>query len=63
MPRRHYFPVQNVTVITVLAPHGEYGAYVEDDYDGQPITAWGTTRLEAIADLYNQRKDLHDIDD
>ena len=47
--RRHYFPTNDVTVITGLLPTGEYGAYREQD-DGL-VRGHGHSRFAAIADL------------
>lgn len=48
--RTHYFPANDVTVITGLCPNGEYGAYREDQ-DEEHVRGYGHTRLAAIADL------------
>ena len=47
--RSHYFPVNDVTVVTGLCPNGEYGAYREQD-DGR-VRGYGHSRYAAIADL------------
>ena len=44
-----YFPANDCTVITWLLPTGEYGASRDQDYG--LIRGYGTTRMEAIADL------------
>ena len=49
----HYFRDDNdnrTVVITTWLPTGEYGAYRDDEDDGC-IRGFGTSRLEAIADL------------
>jgi hypothetical protein len=48
--RKHYFPENDITVITGLLPTGEFGAY-RDELDDGLIRGHGHTRLAAIADL------------
>lgn len=48
--RRHYFPENDITVITGLCPNGEFGATREDEDEGL-IRGYGHSRLAAIADL------------
>ena len=51
--QKHYFRDDNdnrTVVITTWLPTGEYGAYRDDEDDGC-IRGFGTSRLEAIADL------------
>jgi L-asparaginase/Glu-tRNA(Gln) amidotransferase subunit D len=48
--RKHFFPENDVVVITGLCPNGEYGATREDEDEGL-IRGYGHSRLAAIADL------------
>lgn len=48
--RKHYFPENDVVVITGLCPNGEFGATREDEDEGL-IRGYGHSRLAAIADL------------
>lgn len=49
--QKHYFPVNDCTVITGWIPQiAEFGATREDEDEGL-IRGYGATRLEAIADL------------
>ena len=48
--RKHYFPENDVVVITGLCPNGEYGATREDEDEGR-VRGYGHSRLAAIADL------------
>ncbi len=47
--RNHYFPANDITVVTGLCPNGQFGAYREQD-DGR-VRGYGHSRLAAIADL------------
>lgn len=48
--RTHYFPANDITVVTGLCPNGEFGAY-RDEIDEGLIRGYGHTRLAAIADM------------
>ena len=48
--RKHYFPENDITVITGLLPNGEYGAYREDEDEGH-VRGYGHSHWSAIADL------------
>jgi hypothetical protein len=59
----YYFPSNRITVRVDKQPHGEFTAMPADNHDlGSPI-GWGSTHMEAIADLADQLRERGELED
>jgi hypothetical protein len=64
MTTLHRFRANNITIKTERQPTGEYTAIDRDNYDGPgSAMGWGSTELEAIADLAEQLRERGELED
>jgi hypothetical protein len=54
----HYFPVNDVTVVTERVRYDGFIAFIPDEHDDVATFGQGMTRMEAIADLREQIPDF-----